>query len=126
MAFSLSNWFKGKPYARRSDPADEKSAAAPCRPSAAPRRPPVPYATVRTVVPNSVQPVSLRDPSARRPRVAADRAPPVRVGRVRVMPGPRARFPSAPRHARDPAAPEPAAPPSHRTRAFARPSPDVP
>ena len=73
MAFSLSNWFKGK-----SNGTVEAPVRSPVKPAAArggpgpgrqPATPPVTrnVASVRKVVPNSVQPVSLRDPSARGP-----------------------------------------------------------
>ena len=63
MAFSLSNWFKGKPGAPGSENPDEN----PSEPAAAPAAPAAstpPPAAVRTVVPNSVQPVSLRTPGS--------------------------------------------------------------
>jgi predicted regulator of Ras-like GTPase activity (Roadblock/LC7/MglB family) len=77
MAFSLSNWFKGKPGAPGSEqledaPSHEGEApGAPVSP-VVPAHPPAPQpAAVRTVVPNSVQPVSLRTPGSVAPRVAA-------------------------------------------------------
>ena len=61
MAFSLSNWFKGKPGAPGSENPDEHPSE-PDAALAAPVASTPPPAAVRTVVPNSVQPVSLRTP----------------------------------------------------------------
>ena len=67
MAFSLSNWFKGKESEDGSEPTDVQSPSAHAEAPPAPNPPP---ASVRTVTPthgaSQVQrPVSLRDPSAR-------------------------------------------------------------
>ena len=64
MAFSLSNWFKGKPGAPGGEHSEEPPAVEASAP-AAPAAPSAPAATaVRTVMPNSVQPVSLRTPGS--------------------------------------------------------------
>ena len=82
MAFSLSNWFKGKPNnpAAGDAPAKETAStpsATPVLKSVTPAKPAVPAApAVRKVVPNSVQPVSLRDPSARGPLPGGQVLPP--------------------------------------------------
>ena len=87
MAFSLSSWFKGKSPAPVAPP--EKPTPAPAAPvaPAAPAAPAAPKVNaigpvtrtvpaVRKVVPNSVQPVSLRDPGARGPGSLPMSAPP--------------------------------------------------
>ncbi len=132
MAFSLSNWFKGKPNGTaEAAPESDKSTA-----TAAPVAPPAPakagvppvtrnVASVRKVVPNSVQPVSLRDPSARGP-VSLGVSGPAGPGAVRPVTNlvpPRkisfgnpaavaAAHPSTPEPAAPAAAPEPVTIPS--------------
>ena len=65
MAFSLSNWFKGKPGAPGSENPDEDPARAEFAAlGRAGRLGTPPPAAVRTVVPNSAQPVSLRTPGS--------------------------------------------------------------
>ena len=88
MAFSLSSWFKGKspaPAAPAETPAPPAPAPAAPAASVAPAaaRPAAQSATVtrtvpavRKVVPNSVQPVSLRDPGSRPPVSLSVGAPP--------------------------------------------------
>ena len=86
MAFSLSNWFKGKSNATAEPPVEKNGSASTS--TAAPTAPPAPAKSktatppvtrvvpaVRKVVPNSVQPVSLRDPSARGPMSLGVSAP---------------------------------------------------
>lgn len=121
MAFSLSNWFKGKPNGTAEAPADGSKStaapvAAPIRPT--PAAPPVTrnVATVRKVVPNSVQPVSLRDPSARGPvslGISAPAGPGASRPVTNLVPPRKISFGNpAATAAAYPAAPEPAAPPS--------------
>ncbi len=128
MAFSLSNWFKGKPGATAEAPAEgSKPAPAPAAPPvlkssarSKPTSPPVTQAapSVRKVVPNSVQPVNLRDPSAR-PPVSLGVSAPAGPGAARPMTSlvpprkislgnPAAAHPPAPELAAPPSAPEPA------------------
>ena len=78
MAFSLSSWFKGKPSSEQDD---GQSPNAVPTPEAAPA--PVPVASpaaapsaVRTVMPKSSQPVSLRDPGTRQPVSLTSAIPP--------------------------------------------------
>ena len=125
MAFSLSNWFKGKPGAPGSENPDETPSepAAPAAPAASPPPP----AAVRTVVPNSVQPVSLRTPGsiggprpgpAPLPVSSPPPAPAAAVGRVSpVIPAARGKIsfggaPAAPEAAAPAAAPVPAPAPA--------------
>ena len=141
MAFSLSNWFKGKSNGTVEAPAE------PAKPKAAPAAPPVlksvapakPVAlpvtqnvsAVRKVVPNSVQPVSLRDPSARGPvslGVSAPAGPGASRPMTSVVPPRKISFGNpAATAAAHPSAPEPFAPPSAPEPAFESASvPDVP
>ena len=91
MAFSLSNWFKGKPANPADAPAKADKPAtpppAPAKPTAATPAPSITRTlpTVRKVVPNSVQPVSLRDPASRPPVSLPVGMPPSAPGSVRAM-----------------------------------------
>lgn len=132
MAFSLSNWFKGKSNGTAEAPVENKATAAPAAPAAkpkaaAPTAPPVTrnLPAVRKVVPNSVQPVSLRDPSARPPMslgVSAPAGPGASRPVTSLVPARKISFgnpaavaaahPSAPEFVAPPSAPQPETVPS--------------
>ena len=141
MAFSLSNWFKGKSNGTTNAPAEGSNATSapvvtPVLKSVAPSKPSAPPVTqtvpsVRKVVPNSVQPVNLRDPSAR-PPVSLGVSAPAGPGAARpvtsLVPPRKISFGNpAATAAAHPPTPEPVAPPSAPEPAFVLDSvPDVP
>ncbi len=104
MAFSLSNWFKGKPSEQQDEPPSNGAPTREAGPAPAPPAPPAAApASVRTVMPKSSQPVNLRDPGTRQPVSLTSAVPPPvttnRISSVRPLPGRKITFPvlSSPR-----------------------------